>query len=245
MYVMAYSRALKCKCLRTAFTLIELLVVISIIALLLAILMPSLKKAREQGKTVVCKSNLRQIGIAYTAYVLDNDNKFPMITAYGKWWSSVAPGYIYSQPPFIVDNTNPDNDSLGKYVGSPKVWWCPSFPKNYPRDRIGVDPSVPLFNDPVLGNETGYFYMVGHMRVGSSQPARYTYEYLPADVPSPRNAILMFDIPYTVNRALGERPIHRDGLHALLLDGHVEHRYLYYDFHQEIPYGLQDPDGWF
>ena len=50
-----------------AFTLIELLVVISIIALLLAILMPSLQKAKEAGMRAVCLSNLHQLAIAWTA----------------------------------------------------------------------------------------------------------------------------------------------------------------------------------
>ena len=46
------------------FTLIELLVVIAIIALLMAILMPALSKARDQARTIVCRSNLKQYGIA-------------------------------------------------------------------------------------------------------------------------------------------------------------------------------------
>ncbi|UCC23708.1 MAG: type II secretion system protein, partial [Planctomycetota bacterium] len=51
-----------------AFTLVELLVVISILALLMAILMPGLSKARSLAKRSVCSNNLRQIGIALTAY---------------------------------------------------------------------------------------------------------------------------------------------------------------------------------
>jgi prepilin-type N-terminal cleavage/methylation domain-containing protein/prepilin-type processing-associated H-X9-DG protein len=55
-----------------AFTLVELLVVISIIALLLAILIPSLSKAREQGRRVVCLSNTKQISLALILYTEDN-----------------------------------------------------------------------------------------------------------------------------------------------------------------------------
>jgi prepilin-type N-terminal cleavage/methylation domain-containing protein len=53
------------------FTLIEMLVVISIIALLVAILMPALSSAREQTRRVICSSNVRQFMIAVTLYDLD------------------------------------------------------------------------------------------------------------------------------------------------------------------------------
>jgi prepilin-type processing-associated H-X9-DG protein/prepilin-type N-terminal cleavage/methylation domain-containing protein len=61
----------------SAFTLVELLVVISIIALLLSILMPSLRKAREAAKVVVCKSNIHQISLGMLMYVEDNNLKLP------------------------------------------------------------------------------------------------------------------------------------------------------------------------
>ena len=60
---------------RRGFTLIELLVVIAIIALLMAILMPALNRAEEQGKRAACLSNLKQLTLAWTVYSDDNDDK--------------------------------------------------------------------------------------------------------------------------------------------------------------------------
>jgi prepilin-type N-terminal cleavage/methylation domain-containing protein len=60
----------------TAFTLIELLVVISIIALLIAILLPTLQRIRKQSKSVTCKSNLHQWDIYFSMYKVNNDGKF-------------------------------------------------------------------------------------------------------------------------------------------------------------------------
>ena len=59
------------------FTLIELLVVISIIAVLLAILIPSLSKVREKVKDTACKSNLKNVGLALLMYLDANERKLP------------------------------------------------------------------------------------------------------------------------------------------------------------------------
>ena len=66
-----------CGRLRKAFTLLELLVVIAIISLLIAVIVPALRKARFQARKVICISNLRSIGLAIHTYANDFDNTIP------------------------------------------------------------------------------------------------------------------------------------------------------------------------
>ena len=68
-------------CLRasvpSAFTLVELLVVISIIALLIALILPAIKQARRRAMVTICMANLRQIGVGLTSYTADYEGQFP------------------------------------------------------------------------------------------------------------------------------------------------------------------------
>lgn len=76
------------------FTLVELLVVLAIIAVLISLLMPSLKRVRDQSHTVVCASNLRQLGLAFTMYANDNKGRLPNLSddrTNRAWYNMVAP----------------------------------------------------------------------------------------------------------------------------------------------------------
>ncbi|OEU61412.1 MAG: hypothetical protein BBJ57_12430 [Desulfobacterales bacterium PC51MH44] len=91
---------------KKAFTLIELLVVIAIIALLLSILLPSLKKAKQQVRMIVCRSNLKQWGVIFNLYTQDNDDKFY------RAWRNTTVGHEW------VGVTRP-------YYQDPKICFCP------------------------------------------------------------------------------------------------------------------------
>ena len=80
---------------KKGFTLIELLVVIAIIALLLSILMPSLRKVKNQAYEVVCRSNLKQWGSIYLMYIQDYNGSFMpgWVLKEGMWMNTLKPYY--------------------------------------------------------------------------------------------------------------------------------------------------------
>ncbi|HUN81641.1 MAG TPA: type II secretion system protein [Phycisphaerae bacterium] len=108
---------------RPGFTLIELLVVIAIISLLISLLMPALASSRKSGQAIVCASNERQLAIAATAYVNDNDD----------WMNPLEDMYH----PNGVEVEATYRVLIYTYTGgTPKVYDCPSEGKQVYSDGL-------------------------------------------------------------------------------------------------------------
>jgi prepilin-type N-terminal cleavage/methylation domain-containing protein/prepilin-type processing-associated H-X9-DG protein len=111
------------------FTLIELLVVISIIALLIAILLPALGAARKSARMTQCLSNMRQWGIAQAAHAADNKDILPQTgnggqnTLEGTWYNEL-PDYIGFPSYGEVFPGTPVN--LQEVYDTASIWFCPS-----------------------------------------------------------------------------------------------------------------------
>ena len=111
--------------LRPAFTLVELLVVIGIIALLISILMPALRKAHETANGIKCMSNQRQIMQAFLMFAVDHGGHLPgNFTDFGNPDTDKRAWLLNAQEPL----TNaPMNGTLWKYLKHKEIYMCPSL----------------------------------------------------------------------------------------------------------------------
>ena len=103
------------------FTLIELLVVIAIIALLMAVLLPALNRAREQGKRAVCLNHIKQLEIAWYMYADENSEKIPPGDVWYSWSPAFNPGQLaWHEWPHPFPHTMPPDvstNNTGAYPG--------------------------------------------------------------------------------------------------------------------------------
>lgn len=100
------------------FTLIELLVVIAIIAVLMGVLLPALRKVRQQGKDVVCRNNMRQIGFGANFYAEHHDSYVPRSA---EWQGAIDPWFKLFMP-FLAQKPVSDD------YRTVDIFRCPSYP---------------------------------------------------------------------------------------------------------------------
>ena len=158
------------------FTLIELLVVVSIIAVLVSILMPSLSRARQQARMVLCMSNLKQWSAIFSFYLADHEDSFmPGITSTGVWVEPLRYYYRDGGEEMRVCPTatkNQDEGGNGWFIAWDVVI-LPGVTDEVYRGSYGINNWV--YNPPknissLWGHDTRYHWRRSSMRGSSRIP---------------------------------------------------------------------------
>jgi prepilin-type N-terminal cleavage/methylation domain-containing protein len=170
--------------IRAAFTLIELLVVIAIIAILAAILFPVFAQAKVSAKTIVCMSNMRQLGMALQLYLGDHDDVWAPACMYAP-----LQGFANQQIWIGYDNNNwgidggfyghvyekpinpPRPGAIDPYLKNDSIKKCPMMPQEW-QSAYAVNHFSPAFS-------SGYYSINPRAAGNEFGPMARTYSFAP------------------------------------------------------------------
>ncbi len=224
--------------IRKAFTLVELMVVISIVALLIALLLPALQQARAAAQSIKCQANLHQLALGYNTYYSDENAWMPPVNSYISYnaqgtsknygmYNAIGP---YVGKPEWGGMQEPAGSAQGyiksdSYWGSQKnakftvtVFYCPDSPQKDPQPWYRVSYGESLYNQPHNAQAM----------TGGGNPKAWSFFRKVDVVPRPSNKIFIADgnswhLDSIANVGVSSNfdlTRHLGGTNIMFLDGH-------------------------